>query len=73
MTAVDRSTGTQTLLYEQLPAADRKWILDQWDSMFPGDDLRFEGRSGNELTIRAYNLGLERKEKQFVYTLPVSK
>lgn len=73
LTAVDRSTRTQTLLYEQLPAADSKWILDQWDSMFPGDDLRFEGRSGNELTIRAYNLGLERKEKQFVYTLPASQ
>ncbi|AIQ46328.1 hypothetical protein R70723_10900 [Paenibacillus sp. FSL R7-0273] len=70
LTAVDRSTGTQTLLYEQLPAADSKWILDQWDSMFPGDDLRFEGRSGNELTLRAYNLGPENKDTQFIYTLP---
>ncbi|WP_342565418.1 copper amine oxidase N-terminal domain-containing protein [Paenibacillus sp. FSL R7-0345] len=70
LTAVDRSTGTQTLLYEQLPAADSKWILDQWDSMFPGDDLRFEGRNGNELTIRAYNLGPENKNIQFIYTLP---
>lgn len=74
LTLVDRTTGTQTLLYERLlDADDREWLLEQWDSMFPGDDLKFAGRSGNKLTIMAYNMGPEREEKKFIYTLPAAE
>lgn len=74
LTLVDRNTGEQTLLYKELlTEADSQWILDQWDSMFPGDGLQFTGRSGNKLTFSASDFGPENKKEQFTLTLPVSR
>ncbi|UQZ37635.1 hypothetical protein C2I18_22035 [Paenibacillus sp. PK3_47] len=74
LTLVDRTSGTQTVLYEKLlNGEERQWLLLQRDSMFPGDNFRFSGRNGNELTITAGHIGPENNEKKFIYTLPAAE
>lgn len=58
LTLVNRATGKLTLLYQQFFNADRQKELEKTDAMFPGDSLRFAGRSDNKLTF-TYSNGQE--------------
>lgn len=67
LTLVNRNTCERLLLYRQFFNADRQKELEQTDVMFPGDSLRFTGRSDNKLTF-TYSSGQEVVE--FTHTLP---
>lgn len=68
LTLVNRSTSVQTPLYKVLVDADRQRVIEQGDSMFPGDNIFLTGRTGNNLTFTGYNTG--GKEEVYTYTLP---
>lgn len=71
LTLVNRSSGEQTLLYREFFDIDRQRELEIRDDMFPGDYIRFTGRSGNQLTFTAYNTGQE--DPKFTYALPTGE
>ncbi|MGN7760758.1 copper amine oxidase N-terminal domain-containing protein [Paenibacillus sp. 22594] len=68
LTLVNRNTGAQTPLYKVLVDADRQRVLEQVDSMFPGDNIFLTGRTGNTLTFTGYITG--GKDEVYTYTLP---
>jgi hypothetical protein len=69
LTLVMRATGEKVELYKGLLDAEDLKIAESNinDPMFPGDRLKYSGRSGNKLT---FTTGSADEIKKYTYTLP---
>lgn len=72
LTLVMRATGEKIELYKELLDAEdmKKAESGIGDPMFPGDRLKYAGRSGNTLT---FTTGSDNTIKEYTYTLPAAQ